>query len=307
MPVKASAPGTIMLLGEHAVLHGRRALVAAVDRRITVTAGERTDRVLHIQSALGEYRGELDRLPDAAPFRFVLAAVRARAGRLPCGLDLTIESTFSDQVGLGSSAAVTVAATVALEALAGAPPTPVALHQDCLETILSVQGAGSGSDLAAAIFGGVVEYRLQPRWIRPLPGRPPILLMYCGFKTPTPEVIRIVEAHRAADPARIDQVFDRMDKSTSQAAEAVVRGDWIECGRIFNENHCLMQALGVSNRELDEIQALLASLPGVYGAKISGSGLGDCVLALGSADLRAPPYPVIPASISTQGVSIDQT
>jgi mevalonate kinase len=296
-----------MLLGEHAVLHGRRALVAAVDRRITVTAAPRPDRRILIRSALGEYHGTLDRLPESPPFRFLLAIIRDAAARRPQGIELTIESDVSDQVGLGSSAAVAVAATATLRALEGPPLSRAALHEACLATIRKVQGAGSGSDVAASVFGGVVEYRWEPRSIRPLVGIPPIVLMYSGFKTPTPDVIRKVEEKRAADPTRYERIFDRMDESVGRAAACIERGDWAECGRIFNENHSHMRELGVSNRELDEIQALLVGQPEVHGAKISGSGMGDCVVALGTTHIRHSGYPLIPAAVSTRGVELEQT
>ena len=72
---KVSAPGKLMLLGEHAVLKGRRALVCAVDQRMYCTLKKRNDNIIHIVSALGEYKGPLDQLHDDPGFRFIVAAL----------------------------------------------------------------------------------------------------------------------------------------------------------------------------------------------------------------------------------------
>ncbi|MCC5850695.1 MAG: GHMP kinase, partial [Verrucomicrobia bacterium] len=103
----ASAPGTLMLMGEHAVLHGHRALCAAVDPRISVSLHPRQDRRLRVVSALGEMETDLKSLEPVPPFTFVMEAVR-RSG-IHRGLDLDIQSGFSAEIGFGSSAAVTVA------------------------------------------------------------------------------------------------------------------------------------------------------------------------------------------------------
>ena len=67
-----------------------------------------------IDSALGSYESSLDLLLDDARFRFVLSAINQFKERVPTGFSLTIESDFSHQVGLGSSAAVTVAVLAVL-------------------------------------------------------------------------------------------------------------------------------------------------------------------------------------------------
>ena len=114
----ASAPGSLMLLGEHAVLHGQLALVCAVNRRIQVTLTPRKDRTIRISSALGRRSMTVDAIKPSKPLRFVMAALRRFAKTLPSGFDLRIDSDFSHQVGLGSSAAVTVATLAVLKQFA---------------------------------------------------------------------------------------------------------------------------------------------------------------------------------------------
>jgi mevalonate kinase len=135
--------------------------------------------------------------------------------------------------------------------------------------------------------------------------------VYSGAKVATPEVIARVERRRAAQPALFDALFDAIDACTGAAARAAEAGDWAEFGALLDAGHGLMVALGVCTPRL---AALVAALQGAdprgrdaaaqpadardasrtstahaatRGAKISGAGLGDCVIALGPADAAA--------------------
>ncbi|QBG47178.1 GHMP kinase [Verrucomicrobia bacterium S94] len=208
--IKTSAPGSLMLLGEHAVLHGNRALIGAIDRRIQVELFPIPENVLEIDSGLGTYRASLSDLKDDPRFRFVLQAVRRHLDAVPSGLFLKIHSEFSADIGFGSSAAVTVATHAALMFwLSGNTPAPERLFDEALKTVQTVQGRGSGSDLAASVFGGIVGYTIDPDFI-PLNVSIPLTAVYCGYKTPTPDVILRVEQLKADDPGKYMRIYAEM-------------------------------------------------------------------------------------------------
>lgn len=302
---KASAPGSLMLLGEHAVLHGKHALVCAVDRRIEVTLAPRNDDRIEIASDLGRLATTVNEVRAEEPFRFVTAAIaRARDG-MPTGFDLAIRSAFSHKVGLGSSAAVTVAATAALAAWLGEDTAPQAIFDESIFVVRQTQGIGSGADVAASVFGGLVAYRAAPLEIRPLRATFPLTVIYSGSKRPTPEVVELVERARAARPGYFEAIFDLMDRSALEAAEAASRGEWEDAGALLNLNQGLMDALGVGNAVLSEIVYALRADAGILGSKISGSGLGDCVVGLGRAQRDAWPYEVLPVQITQEGVRVE--
>ncbi|TAK77140.1 MAG: hypothetical protein EPO11_03090, partial [Gammaproteobacteria bacterium] len=163
MQLKASAPGSLMLLGEYAVLYGKPALVCAVDKRITVTLTPRTDERIEIHSELhGHYATTLSDVTIEKPFQFVLGALKHYQTRLKRGCDIKIVSDFSDQVGLGSSAAVTAATLAAIITWLNIKISPLELIRQGRDVIRQVQGMGSGADIAAAILGGIVGYQPQP-------------------------------------------------------------------------------------------------------------------------------------------------
>ena len=297
-----------MLLGEHAVLHGHPALVCAAHRRIFVTLSPRSDSRLHIHSALGEYTSSLDPLVPDSKFRFVLAAIARKKDLLESrGLDLTIESEFSHTVGLGSSAAVTVALHAALDLFLKGVLEARRVFEESRSLIREVQGLGSGADVAASVYGGIVAYRAEPLEIEVLPASHPVTVIYSGSKMPTAEVVRRVQQQREQRPEVFDAIFRQMGESVRQATAEIRAGDWKSFGALLNVNQGLMEALGVSNDRLSEIVQALRADPNILGAKISGSGLGDCVLGLGASARKDWPYEVLPVSITELGVQQEDT
>ena len=304
---KASAPGSLMLLGEHAVLHGKYAVVCAVHRRIEVTLCPRPDHTVRLLSNLGDCAMDIDQLTARKEFRFVTAVIRLYRRRLPSGFDLRIRSQFSHKVGLGSSAAVTVAAAAAIRAWLGLKTAPKNLLRDAVGVIRAVQGLGSGADVAASVFGGIVLYRARSLDVRPLGKLYPITVLYSGSKKPTAEVVRIVERSRRRYPGLFRKIYNLMNMSSLQAAHAIRVGDWRRVGEIMNINQVLMEGIGVSNEKLSMMAYALCNDRRILGAKISGSGLGDCVIGLGRSKRRRWPQTELPVKLSLNGVRISHS
>lgn len=303
--IRVSAPGSLMLFGEHAVLHGKRALVCAVTRRMRVTLAARADGRVGIASSLGRYESDLARLEPEPAFRFVLAAIAHEKPQLKGGFDLEIESEFAPDLGLGSSAAVTVATLAALGAFSGRALDRETVFRSARAVIQRVQGVGSGADAAASVYGGIVAYRMEPLAIRRIAQTHPITVVYSGSKTPTAEVIRSVEERRVAYAAVFHALYEAMNRISDEAVVAIEQRNWTRAGGLMNLAQGLMDSLGVNTPALSDIVHALRAQPGVLGAKISGSGLGDCVVALGRPAALDPKYAVVDAAMSEQGVTLE--
>ncbi len=304
-----------MLLGEHAVLHDKQAMVLAVDRRIHVTLSPRPDKLIIIRSALGKLEGSIETLNIQKPFDFVITSILPFKPLLKQGFELEIISDFSDKIGLGSSAAVSVAVLAVFYQWLGAPlERPFAdqaslaqwLFQQALQVIRRVQGFGSGADAAASVFGGVLLYQqCGPYPLKRFSETLPITVVYSGAKTPTAVVVAQVEALRARYPLVIATLYETMDAIVRQASLALEAGFDADLGALMNMQNACLTALGVNNAALEAITGYLRQQPGIQGAKIAGSGLGDCVIALGTcitADLRLMPGIKMDVSVSPQGV-----
>ncbi|MBT8041560.1 MAG: hypothetical protein KJN98_00155 [Pontiella sp.] len=299
--ITTSAPGSLMLLGEHAVLHGHKAMVCAINRRITIRIFEMPGRGVRIASDLGTYRAPLDDLVDHPDFRFVIGAIRKHRSELPSGFEMEIDSDFPADIGFGSSAAVTAATHAALLGwLHGVVPSSKNLFGHTLETIRTVQGRGSGADVAASVFGGVVGYSVEPEF-RSLELNAPLTAVYCGYKTPTPEVIWKIEQLRSEQPEKYERIYSEIGASVDKALDCLRNHDFPAFGAILNRNQQLMDEMGVNTPELQEIVSALQADPDVFGAKISGSGLGDCAVGIGYAELKELDYPVHHLEITPVG------
>ncbi|MBN1560391.1 mevalonate kinase [candidate division KSB1 bacterium] len=301
---RASAPGKLMLLGEHAVLDGHRCIVCAVNQRMSIVVRPRDDTRINIDSDLGQCQADLRNPLVDDTFRFVLTAIDQHKELLAHGFDLGITADFPATVGLGSSAAITAAMTIAIFHLAGLALELDKIFDHSLSTVRAVQGTGSGADLAASVYGGALLYRHHPKQITPLGNIHPITVVYSGYKTVTTEVIGFVEKQRAKFPEPFSHIYSAMDSSAERAARAIQDNDWRLVGELLTMNQGLMSAIGVSNKRLAEIAWRLSQDRGILGAKISGSGLGDCVVGLGTMQNKAA-FELLPIEMSGKGAIID--
>ncbi|MES2218703.1 MAG: mevalonate kinase [Pseudomonadota bacterium] len=305
MLFKASAPGSLMLLGEYAVLYGKYALVCAVDRRITVTLTPRSDQEIEINSSLGNLTTDLSKLTITPPFQFVTATLKKFRQQMPSGCHILIEADFSDQVGLGSSAAVTTALLATLTNWFGQPLTAPDMVRQVRAIIRQVQGVGSGADAAASVLGGMVAYKAAPFYTEKLTGNCSLTAAYAGYKTPTVQAIKRVTDLFATQPRVFQKICQAIDECAVQGIAAVRKMDWQALGKIMNMQQGLLDALDINTPELLESIVQLRAQTSIFGAKISGSGLGDCVVGLGVAagvTFKDEKIKLIPLPMATQGV-----
>lgn len=280
---RASAPGSLMLLGEYAVLHGGHALVAAVDHRMTVRLSPRNDSAIHITSQLGKLEIDLKQFAVQPPFQFLLTAIKNYLEQLPSGFNIIVDSEFSDQMGFASSAAVTVATLKVLHEWLQLPISNHDLILKARDVVRLVQGMGSGADVAACVLGGVVAYRAEPFSADTIPYQHPITVIYSGGKTKTADAIRMVNHYFSSHPKLFESICQAIDTCAQVGIHAAHESDHIELGKIMNVQQGLMDSLGVCTPILTGIIDMLRNDPAILGVKISGSGFGDCVIGLGEA------------------------
>jgi phosphomevalonate kinase len=208
--VIARAPGKLVVSGAYSVLEGAPCLVAAVDRFVIADAARPADFVTDEVRAAVEM-GAIDRA-----VWFDAAALRETA---PDGT--------SRKLGLGSSAAILAASLAAAlhdrhadEAALRAAIFPIALaaHQ-------KAQGGGSGVDVAASVFGGVLRAQIPaPGALDVAPHALPEGTVVAVYASPvsasTRALLALVRALREADPARHRTCLDAAGAGARAAIEA---------------------------------------------------------------------------------------
>jgi phosphomevalonate kinase len=249
--VSASAPGKLVLVGEYAVLTGAPAIVMAADRRARVQVARANGRadgresIVHarggvagaarylfaggrvtrsgetlplVDAILNELVSELE-LDDAAPFAVELdtSAFFAASG-----------TAGAHKLGLGSSAALTVAFASALAEYTGRPRRQ---EQRWISRLISAHrhfqsGRGSGLDIAASLSGGVISYRMNgadesPTIVaRPLPDTFVTMAIWSGHAASTGVALERLERWRAQAPATHARVLAELGELASAADEA---------------------------------------------------------------------------------------
>ncbi len=278
----ASAPGKIILFGEHAVVYGRPALAVPVTQIKTVV--EVTDSLkagIKVEAPDVDIHGELRALPLHHPLRTVVESVFQVLGisALPY-LDIKITSNIPVASGLGSGAAVSVALIRALSTHFGHPLDDEQVNSLAYEIEKLHHGTPSGIDNTVITYARPV-YFLRGEPIETFqPGAPfTIVIGDTGVSAPTRESVGDVRKLWEADKKRWEKVFDKVEKITRQATVAIETGKPERLGALMDQNHALLQTMSVSSAELDRL-VLMARAAGASGAKLSGGGRGGNMIAL---------------------------
>jgi len=284
------APANLMLMGEHAVVHGHPALACALDQWIQITwQPQPHSQTLSIHSELANHSTHWQDWQTHPQLQFVQAALapfRQTFQQRNLGLKLTIQSDFSATLGFGSSAAVLAATLGGLHHLLNPhqPPhfnnqTKHHLFKTGLKIIHQIQKRGSGTDLAASLFGGLIHFKANQITPLSLKQPLPLTLIYSGYKTPTSQVLQQVAQQWQTEPKLLKALYQLMGDTTQAAYQAWQNQNLNRFYHLINSYQGLMDALGVNDATLSQlIYQLREDLPA---SKISGSGLGDCVLGFG--------------------------
>lgn len=293
MKVTASAPGKLMLYGEHAVVYGSPCIVTAVDQRVKVSVEPNGEGEIHVCSpnvGLDEYHKKIDRLgkddlPKSMAFVEMLVKRFYDKYQIKDGIRISTESDFSTQFGFGSSAAVVVAMTKALAQYFNVEMDNKAIFEMAYQAVLDVQGVGSGFDVAASVYGGTLYYVTPGTVIENIySDELPMVVGYTGVKADTPTLIRQV-AELKRNEGWVDSVFADITKLVNRAKSLFEKKDFVQLGRLMNKNQKLLTTLNVSSVELDKL-IKASNDNGAYGAKLSGAGGGDCMVAFTELDKK---------------------
>ena len=279
---KSSAPGKVILFGEHAVVYGRPALAVPVTQvHADVDVSNSSRAGMWIDAPDINLQAELNTLPSDHPIASVIHnfLFLARISPFP-NLEIRITSTIPVASGLGSGAAVTVALTRALAAHLRHAMSDEEVNAFAYEIEKLYHGTPSGID------NSVVTYARPVYFVRDQPmetfrvGRPfTIVIADTGISAPTKESVGDVRRLWMRDRSRWESVFDKIGEISFTARRAMEAGKYELLGELMDENHTYLQKITVSSPELDQLVEA-ARTAGARGAKLSGGGRGGNMIAL---------------------------
>jgi len=280
--VKSSAPGKIILFGEHAVVYGRPALavpVTQVHADVEITDSAHAGIMIHAPDI--DLHAELNMLPSDDPIASVIHNFLFISCASPFpNLEINISSTIPVASGLGSGAAVTVALIRALSSHLQFPMTAEEVSSFTFEIEKLHHGTPSGIDNTVVTYAKPV-YFVKGQSIELFKVGEPfsIVIGDTGIPAPTRESVDDVGKLWEADKSKWEGLFDQAGEIAKQARNTIENGKWEELGDLMNQNHVLLQEMTVSSPELDNLVSN-AKKAGALGAKMSGGGRGGNMIAL---------------------------
>jgi mevalonate kinase len=282
----SSAPGKIILFGEHAVVYGQPALavpVIQVHADVEVLDSPRAGIWIHAPDV--NLHAELNTLPSDHPVASVIHNFffLSRVSPFP-NLEIRISSTIPVASGLGSGAAVSVALVRALSSHLDKQMTDKEVSAFVYEIEKLYHGTPSGIDNTVVTYAQPVYFiKGQPMEIFRVGNPFTLVIADTGISAPTKESVHDVGQLWMNDKARWDAVFNDIGEIAFTARRVIEQG-WVKMlGELMDENHALLQQMTVSSPELDALVEA-ARRAGAFGAKMSGGGRGGNMIALVSAE-----------------------
>lgn len=281
-PIRSSAPGKVILFGEHAVVYGRPAIAAPVTQvraTATVEPAPPGSGLTLVAPDLGKSI-TLATAPQDDPLATAARLTLAHLSAPEPDATITVHSTIPVASGLGSGAAVSTALVRALADFLGHALEPAEVSTLVFEVEKIHHGTPSGID------NTVVAYEQPVYFVRGQPverltvGAPFTLLIGdTGIPSPTRKIVERVRRGWRREPAHYDAIFDQIGDIADEARQVIEAGDVDALGPLMDENHALLIELGVSSPQLNELVEA-TRFAGALGAKLSGAGRGGNMIAL---------------------------
>jgi len=274
----ASAPGKIILFGEHFVVHGTKAILAAIDKRVTVTSTFTENKTIKVNSQLGTIEVPISSSHEEVKSEFrpfvYLANKLLYPNQNVNGLEITIDSDIPIGVGLGSSSACCVAAAASMSKLF------TFYNQSILklsiEAEMTIFPDTSGADCTVCTYGGMIEYPS----IEKIDNTFDLNLVIANSMIPhsTKNSVEKVSKFKENDEERFSQLCDLENGLIDEVIVAMKNNDAAAFGLKMSENQKYLEEIQVSN---DTLRDMISSLSEIsLGSKITGAGDGGCIIAL---------------------------
>ncbi|MBI1974178.1 mevalonate kinase [Candidatus Micrarchaeota archaeon] len=302
MAMRVSAPGKLILLGEHFVVHDCLAVAAAVEKRAVATALPHETVVIDapdysirqemttgdVLSFLSEAQSlrekedveSLKRLgrDPLLPLKVVTGAALANCSGK--GVNVRVTSDVPKASGMGSGSAAFVSLAGAILTAHGREPDAKTVADLAYVGDVLCHGKPSGIDNNTVAFGGYLKFR-KSSGPEPLKVSPKlhVVIGSTGVSAPTSDMVQINRDWLALEPARVDHLLEQAENISQRGLDALKSSDAHALGALANENQVILRELGVSHPFLEKL-IIAARKAGALGAKLSGAGGGGIMYAI---------------------------
>jgi mevalonate kinase len=284
MKSTASAPGKVILFGEHFVVYGVKAILCAIDKRITATSQFLDEPKIRIKSELGNAEIDVDASTDLnsvsprfmKPF-FHIAKETLKEFNENKGVEIVLKSDIPAGIGLGSSSAACVAVTASVAGLFDKRSKEQVLKRSIESERLIFEDA-SGADSSVSTFGGLMSY--DKNGFEKIDSKNNLSLIIANSDQVhnTREIVLRVREFKNKNEKMFAEMCKQEEELVREALLRLKENDLNKLGSLISENQKLLEKINVSTDKLDLL--IKEASKTSYGAKITGAGGGGCIISL---------------------------
>jgi|TARA_B100001105_G_scaffold55227_1_gene41989 mevalonate kinase len=277
---KASAPGKVILFGEHFVVYGVKAILCSINKRVTVTAEKISERKISINSEIGNIVLEPNKLiseinSPLKPFYYLANKIIKNQNT---GIQINIDSEIPLGAGLGSSSACCVAGAAAIFKLFGEISKKEILEH-AIEAEKTIFENTSGADCTVCTYGGIMEYD-KKQGFKKIENEPNfhLVIVNSNIKHSTESMVSKVKQFEIENREEFTKLSHQESKLVKDVLKLLKENNTAEIGEKINQNQEYLETIGISNNELRKM--IKIGQKSSFGAKITGSGGGGCIFAI---------------------------
>jgi len=284
MKSTASAPGKVILFGEHFVIYGVKAILCAIDKRITATSQLLEEKKVRIKSQLGNVELDIEQLSDSdlvsmrfmKPFFHIVKTALEDFGKNK-GIEIMIESEIPAGIGLGSSSAACVAVAASVLRLFDKIPKDQILKR-AIDAERVIFSDASGADSSISTFGGLISY--NKNGFEKVNSRNDFNLVIANSKQirDTREIVMRVKEFKDKNEKLFVELCKKEMEIVNDALSALKENDLNRLGLLMSKNQKLLEQIKVSTNNLDLL--IKEANKTSYGAKLTGAGGGGSIISL---------------------------
>ena len=276
--ITVSVPGKVHLMGEHAVVYGKPALLAAINLRLRVTVESFTLSSLRTRGSNEDLLIESTEPPDYIHHAIEVVRQEYKLAPLP-PLKITVTSDIPAGFHLGSSAAVAVGVVGALTYFLKKVWNPAAINQIAYEVEKKMHGNPSGGDNTIVTMGGLIWYRRELEFLKSIWQLPfkisenldHFFLINTGRpKETTGEMVAYVNSQFTIHKSQIETLFHENERQTRRIAVALKEGNEKELIDAIQLGERTLEGMGVVSRKIIPLIREIEKAGGA--AKILGGG-----------------------------------
>jgi mevalonate kinase len=301
--IKTSAPGKVILFGEHAVVYDKLGVAASVDRWSNVSFSDSKENIYFHNRALKfsrtmtkeqlfELLRKVQKLKEEknfdglkalhksnklnAPF-FVIASVMDKYGFKP--IELVTDGNVTKNLGSGSSAFAAIA--LAVSRFLGKNPSKKEIADFAYDgDVVAHGGTPSGIDSSAVAYGGYIKYR-KSEGITPLriDFEMPLIIVDSCEPAMTAETVPYIRKQHEENADFVDKVMERLNDISTQSLDALKERKLELMGELMLEYYLELKKLNISTKNLDRVIEI-AIKNKALGAKPTGGWGGGCCIVL---------------------------